>query len=302
LLSELEARLRARVVRAAPTISIGSARVIEEGFDSDALIVNDAWVFRFPRRPDVAAQLEVERALLPALAESLPLPVPRFEVIGPAEGDALPFVGYRMLPGEQLRAPLLASLADAEREAVAAQLAAFLGALHDFPGERALRLAPTIQTSELEPVGEERAAVEREIFPLLTPAERRWAGALYDAVDDPQIWRWRPMVTHSDLSSDHLLFDPAARRLSGVIDWGDVELGDPANDFAVLGEYGQPFVEAALRHYPHPVDAAFRLRMGSLLPRTLFRNLRFLVAHGLADGVASNLRELRERTALRDAA
>lgn len=298
---ELETRLRARVATAAPDLAIRTTRLIEDGFDSDVLIVNDAWVFRFPRRPDVAEQLDVERALLPALAEHLPIPVPRFEVIGRAEANALPFVGYRLLAGLPLRPPLLAERGEAQRDRVAGQLGAFLSALHTVPTERALALAPAIRMGEREPIAEEYVAVERDIFPLLTPAERRWAHALYETMADERIWRWQPAVTHNDLNSDHLLFDAQAQRISGVIDWGDVKLGDPANDFAALFEYGQSFVEAALAGYALPVDAAFRLRLGALLPRTIFNNLLFLVAHNHADGIARNLRELRERTAARDA-
>lgn len=296
---ELALRLRERISRAVPDIPLDAVRVVTEGFDSDALIVDDAWVFRFPRRQDVAAQLAVEQALLPALAAHVPIAIPRFEIQVPATDDSFPFVGYRLLPGTQLRAAYLAGLAAPRRAAIAAQLGAFLSALHSFPVEQARSLAPSIEVTEREPIEQEAAAVEDELFPLLTPAEQRWAQSLYSAASDPAIWRWTPVVTHNDLSADHILVDQQTQRLSGIIDWGDMALGDPANDFAALVDYDQPFVDAVLQHYSLPVDAAFRTRIMSLLPRTLFRNLRWLVQHEHDDGIALNLRELRERTAAR---
>lgn len=298
--NELEAQLRKRIMAAMPLLTIHTVRLVTEGFDSDAVIVNDAWVFRFPRRPDVAAQLAVEQALLPALAARLPIAIPHFEIGVAAGDDLLPFVGYRLLPGTQMRAEHVRTLSVAQRDALAAQLGAFLSALHTFPVESVRSIAPAMRVTERDPVMDERAAVERDVFPLLTPAEQRWAHALYAEVSDPQIWHWTPVVTHNDLNTDHILFDPHTQRIGGIIDWGDMELGDPANDFAALFEYGQPFMETVLQHYTLPADAAFRLRMRSLLPRTIFGNLRYLVQQDHQSGIARNLRELRERTTARN--
>lgn len=297
--NELATQLRERIMAAVPALPIHTARLVTEGFDSDAVIVNDTWVFRFPRRSDVAAQLAVEQALLPALAARLPITIPNFEIAVGAGDGSLPFVGYRLLPGTQMRGEHIQTLSLAQRDALAAQLAGFLSALHTFPVESARAIAPAMRVTERDPIVDERAAVERDVFPLLTPAEQRWAHALYAEVIDSQIWHWTPVVTHNDLNADHILFNPHTQRIGGIIDWGDMELGDPANDFAALFEYDQPFVETVLQHYALPVDAAFRLRMRSLLPHTIFGNLRYLVEHDHQASIARNLRELRERTTAR---
>ena len=54
---------------------------IDEGHDSEVAIVDDDWVFRFPRRAVVEKALELEIALLPALASALSVDVPSFEYI-----------------------------------------------------------------------------------------------------------------------------------------------------------------------------------------------------------------------------
>ncbi len=46
------------------------------GGDSDAVLVDGALVFRFPRSEEVARGLAVEVCLLPDLAERAPLPIP----------------------------------------------------------------------------------------------------------------------------------------------------------------------------------------------------------------------------------
>lgn len=40
---------------------------IDEGYDFEVAIVDDDWVFRFPRRANVVEALEIEIELLPAL-------------------------------------------------------------------------------------------------------------------------------------------------------------------------------------------------------------------------------------------
>lgn len=40
------------------------------------------------------------------------------------------------------------------------------------------------------------------------------------------------VLTHHDLAPEHILITPDGTRIAGVIDWGDLALGDPALDFA----------------------------------------------------------------------
>ena len=50
-------------------------------------------------------------------------------------------------------------------------------------------------------------------------------------LDDETVWRFAPCVTHGDLGPEHVLVS-ASGDLSGVLDWEEVGIGDPAWDFA----------------------------------------------------------------------
>ena len=39
-------------------------------------------------------------------------------------------------------------------------------------------------------------------------------------------------VIHSDIMPEHIIVNPKTHTLSGIIDFGDIEIGDPAYDFA----------------------------------------------------------------------
>lgn len=41
-------------------------------------------------------------------------------------------------------------------------------------------------------------------------------------------------LVHGDLHGSQILVTDDTHKLAGVIDWGDVHLGDPASDFAVV--------------------------------------------------------------------
>jgi aminoglycoside phosphotransferase (APT) family kinase protein len=215
-----------------PDLRLDRLVVIETGWDSAAVEVDGDWIFRFPRRPEVVEWLRTEAALLPELAPSLPAPVPRFEFLELEPGG---FVGYRKLAGEPL--------ARGTREtAVAARLGEFLAALHAFPVDRARRLTGRDGSAERQvTVGRFRAAV----LPLLAESERVRGEALLDAA---LALRFEPALVHGDLGPEHIL--RRGVELTGVIDWSDARVDDPAIDFAwLLHGTSAPFAEQLLRSY-----------------------------------------------------
>jgi aminoglycoside phosphotransferase (APT) family kinase protein len=198
---------------------------IDEGYDFHVVVVEDEWVFRFPRRAGVEAALETEIELLPTIGPALPVPVPSFEHVS---REPL-FVAYRLLRGTPL--------VDEDGEGVRA----FLDALHAFdasglPVER----PPWVEAYELQ-----CAEFERLVLPLLD-ADLRTAAKLLFAETETLVG-FEPALLHADLGPDHLLVRDS--RLSGVIDWGDARVGDPALDYAWLlnGPFGDWDVDPDLR-------------------------------------------------------
>src|SRR6185503_3631143 len=60
-----------------------------------------------------------------------------------------------------------------------------------------------------------------------------------------------PHVLHADLSAEHVLWD--GQSVTGILDWGDVCLGDPDYDFSYLyQDFGEDFVREMAREYGHP--------------------------------------------------
>ncbi|MEV0337013.1 phosphotransferase [Nocardia sp. NPDC050717] len=191
-----------------------------QGWDSRAVLVAGRWVERRPRRPEVAEQLRRETRVMPWLAPLLPLPVP----VPHLSSETPLVVRHDLVPGRPIESP------GAE---YGRALGEFLRALHDSPAAEAIRhgLPPATRTR-----ADRAAAGDRfraDVMPLLPARHRDSAAAVLAVLADSPA----DTVVHGDLGPEHVLVDGG--RVSGVIDFGDVHLGDAAIDLA-WPLYGTP--------------------------------------------------------------
>jgi len=221
---------------------------VHGGDDFLVLEVNREWMFRFPRTESAKAVLGYETRFLSAFRELSPLTVPAYEYVG----DGL--VGYRKIEGLLLTPKRYSMLGRQAQSRIAQQMGEFLSALHAFPVERARALGLTEEWG-----GWTARAVRRfseEVAPLLSAGARRRALALLDQLSALE---WEPVVIHGDFyPQDHVFYDEARQELSGVIDFGDVTLGDAAADFhSILGDFGAELLKQVLGHYSPEVGQGF---------------------------------------------
>ncbi|HET7038088.1 MAG TPA: phosphotransferase [Thermomicrobiaceae bacterium] len=246
---------RALLAAAFPGLRLGAVRFLAEGWDNTAFLVDEAGgalVFRFPRHALGDRLLTVEIALLAAIGARLPLPIPSYRhVSGPVPGFPWHTAGYRLIPGQPLEA-----VAVHAAEPLAAPLAAFLAALHATPA----RLLPP-ELPRFTPaswlalhdrlVAEALPAIARDDAALAGRVGGWWEGYRRD----PRAAAFTPTLIHGDLATEHILIDEAGRP-SGVIDFGDARLADPALDLAGLPD---ALFAAVARRLPD-LDAGAALR------------------------------------------
>ncbi len=262
---EAVARLIARQFPALAPVRLAP---LGTGWDNVAFLVNEALVFRFPRRQVAAHLLAREARVLPLLAPHLPLPVPAPTQLGtPTPDYPFAFTGYPLLVGSTA---CRLACSDAERAALAPALGRALAALHGIPLDTAtLRWAPRDEIARADLLG--RAP---------TVAARLRANAAGLGADDVQALttsiaalattppaptaalRW----VHGDLYARHLVLDER-KDLAGIIDWGDVHVGDPALDLSI-----------ALSFLPPAARRPFRAAYGEIDPAT-WRRARFRAIH-----------------------
>lgn len=260
-----------------PLLAIQTVKPITKGWDSFVLEVNDELIFRFPMRDDVIKPLQREIRLLPALEPTLSTPIPHFEYIGQGNADhPYSFVGYRKIGGIALDD---SRLTQEQLLALAPALATFLNELHSFPIASAIKLVAQEHTPALwrEIYQERYDDLRKRVFPGLDARLRAKSEQLWENfLDDQSVFTFQPKLIHCDLSGEHIFCEPERGVLTGVIDWGDVTVGDPAIDFVGLHWVGgRQFVEQILMRYQSTIDSAFWQRIDFYLHYSPFSQLLY---------------------------
>lgn len=279
-----------------PALAPAKLELFGVGWDNIAFRVDGRLVFRFPRRQIAASLIEREVRVLPLLAPHLPVPIPVPTFAGtPDAGYPYPFAGYPLIPGTTACRFLWS---DEERAMNAVPLAGFLADLHGIPVDpETLAWAPgdDIERANLT----RRASVLKERLRVIAPGlEGIEVHPLVDLIDrlastpsrpEPPCW------VHGDLYARHLLVDGGGR-LCGVIDWGDVHLGDLALDLSIAFSFLPSGARNAFRDAYGPIDDA-------TWDRARFRALHYgiLLVHYGADVGDEAIRSVGEH-ALRSAA
>lgn len=191
------------------------------GTDNALYRLGEDMAVRLPRIGWAANDVDKEHEFLPKLAQLLPLaiPVPLSRGI-PAGGYPWHWSVYRWLEGEN---PIVGRLIDPSL--LATELARFVAALH--------RIDPTggPLASRGVPLSMRDAPTRTAIEALHGMVDIAAATAAWDAALQIPEWANPPVWVHGDLSPGNLLI--VNERLSAVIDFGCLGVGDPACDVII---------------------------------------------------------------------
>jgi aminoglycoside 2''-phosphotransferase len=274
-----------RKIRAVyPNLSLDHLELNRDGLINDVVIVDGKLVCRFPRTEWAKNILAHEARVLDVAQCHVGSHLPRFEHL---EED---FASYSLIEGEPLSRETLLQIGYPLQERIVGQLGTFLQRLHGVPkdalDDARLSSSGTIRTREDWLAFYEQ--LEGVLFPHLWRHQREWVSEHFAPVlEDELDLRFESALIHGDLATYHLLLDPSASRLSGVIDFGTAGLGDPATDIAtLLHYYGESIVrrmEPTYAQLPEFIDRA-RFWAGTLelqwaLTGVLDNDIPMLLAH-----------------------
>jgi aminoglycoside 2''-phosphotransferase len=261
-------RAQAIISTAFPQFRGRHAIFVAEGWDFQVFEVAAEWLFRFPKREKSAARLTKEYHLLSHLKQWVSLPIPDYRCFCESHSDwSWPFAAYIKIPGtpgdvaEEIDWPTIAR-----------QLGRFLAELHAYPVERALEAGVPEEKHSLSLWHGKALASLDDIASL--PVDRRDLGE-YLKSTLPGHASDTPRLVHNDLWAEHILIDPHTLGVSGIIDWGDAAVGDPAIDLAAVYAWrGEQGLRDVLTHYPATLTSDIVDRACYLATCLAIRNLK----------------------------
>jgi aminoglycoside phosphotransferase (APT) family kinase protein len=205
--------------------------VEKQGHDNCTYRLGDHMLIRMPTAADYALKVPKEQELLPHLAKRLSISIPAPIKMGKPSADyPYPFSIYKWLPGKSIN---LLMLIDQDKEQLAFDLAKFLKELQAIsdvegpePGQHNWWRGDHV--SVYDKGAREQIAELAEIIDV-TRALALWDQACTTKWDKTPVW------IHGDFAIGNILMDSG--KLSAVIDFGCVAIGDPSCDLVISWTY-----------------------------------------------------------------
>ncbi len=222
--------------------SLRVERVASNGTDNAMYRLGDRLSVRMPKIHWAVAPLEREFAWLPRIAAALPFAAPVPLALGePGHGYPWRWTVCRWLEGAH---PIAGEVEGADR--LAADLAGFVRAMRALdPAGAPITAWPRPLHEEDELVRSNLGTLADELAPVLDDIVAVWD----EALAAPH-WDGAPTWIHGDLAPSNLLLSDG--RLTGVLDFSAMGLGDPASD-----------LRAAWNLLPASARAVFRDEVGA---------------------------------------
>ncbi len=225
-----------------------------QGWDHYVIILDNKYVFRFPRTKHYLERLENEISLLKYLRNRIKISIPQYTHIAKDKS----FAGYLLIPGEQLKKKVFKLVSNNTRNILAKQVADFLSVLHKTP----IKIANQYTTKKVD---------TQKLYKELVSNIKKYITSRFSKRDQLLTEEFlkefknylkfpNKVFTHNDLYSSHILFNKNKKTISGIIDFADRRIDDPARDFAELWDYGNNFVQEVYKHYRGPKDKDFLKR------------------------------------------
>lgn len=230
-----------------PRLVISSIKKLGEGDNNKAYLINEEYIFRFPKRERVKKQVRREIAVLSEIKSFVNIQIPELEYISPS----INFIGYRMIKGENFSANLFHKLGKKDQQNAQKALADFLSSVHAIDLSQLKNC--NLKTMNLkEEYKDNFEKAKQLIFPHLSKNKRNIITRFFlKYLTNEHNFDYSECLIHNDFSSDHILFNTVKKQITGIIDFGDIAIGDPDYDLMyLLDEFGEKFIPGFLKNYP----------------------------------------------------
>ncbi len=247
-----------------PSISSNEAKFLYHG-TYNVFEVREEYIFRFPDKALFNQQgfdlIQREQESLVFLRPLLSVNIPHF--IHVSSNPKMPFAGYRKISGSSLNR-CFHKATPGQRKQLAQQLGSFLSELHSFEIYQAFL---SKWSTDFNPAAYRQywenifVKVRENLYSQFSFAQKEWFNSLFtNFLEEPGNFRFTPRVIHGDFDTSNILVDSRSFRITGIIDFEDLGVWDPAADFLFYGE-GLDFIEQLIASYQGPLGDNLEQRM-----------------------------------------
>lgn len=165
------------------------------------------------------------------------------------------FLGYEKIEGQQLEWEIFENFDLEQKKFFAQLLSTFLLLMHN------------LKCEQLEKYNFDQKNFDRNyylfiyehlsqyILPNVSKFECNILSDLFNAfINEPLYYQYKPCLIHGDIHSENIIFNQLHNSI-GIIDFGEVCLGDPGYDFFIIYyNYGKLFLEEVCNYYGTPLN------------------------------------------------
>ncbi|WHZ56082.1 phosphotransferase [Metabacillus hrfriensis] len=253
--------------------------ILGEGIGSLVIEQKDGTLFRIAKNMETARQYTKEFHMLPQIRPFLDIeiPLPIIYMVNPSIHPS-GIMGYKKLKGTPLNPDLLISK---KRNIIAKQLAEFIIKLHKIPiGMLDCNFQQESNNkSHIKILREDTQEILNQV--LTVKEQHKMAKWWEEALEDSTFFSHHFVLCHGDLWYENILVDDLCSGITGIIDFSNMTIGDPAKDLATQGYMGEEFYNQILSEYKHsfPEDTTIEHRVKRHQGLRELDGLRYAIKH-----------------------
>lgn len=260
----------------------------------------DDYVFRIPDRTLynekgyqlIHEELKKLEFLQPRLSQ--PIPQPIFISYEPLK----PLVGYKKLPGVSVE-KIWSRIPENNKLSLAKEISLFLNEFHSITMTQEYLMIfkeePVTQDTIKTNYQKIYQQTREKIFPIIVREEQVFLQELFvNYFAEFEKGTFIPSLTHQDFDMSNILIDPESYKLTGIIDFEDMGIGDPAYDLIFISQ-GKEIFNTILDNYSNKKDDFLLKRIKFYYQRTAVPYLLYGIEHDLPDMITYGKYMLRRR-------
>ncbi|NHJ84590.1 MAG: phosphotransferase [Asgard group archaeon] len=223
----------------------------------NVFLIKDDYILRVPdrffRNKKGLVMLQKESQLLSFLNGRVPLPIPQYIYLN--NSSTIPFSIHKIIPGVSLNR-IYMDLTNENKFTIAKTIADFLNVLHSpdmltsYSKEFHIDYNKEEFLANLHNKWSNRySRIKEVVFPYINVKHRKWLIEIFDEyLNNDDNFKFNPSLVHMDFDTSNILINPINFQITGIIDFEDSQIYDPAYDLQFINQ-GVAFSNVLLQNY-----------------------------------------------------